>query len=234
MVLKLTHIGGNMSLDTNINETNKNEEKSNTLGFFARHKILTGFLIAIIAIVGWWKYEFPSATWNHKLTVTIETPEGLKTGSAVREVTYINGPKILPDVAGANWKVKGEAVVVDMGQGKYLFAIMDVDGSYRIVYDAFPYTPKSVRDGIRYYKSITGKKKTLDKSLYPTLVTFTDIKAPKTVTQVDASNLSATFGIGVTLKDVTIEMTDEDVTWGMEKYLCKRQMIGPYLFVKRE
>ena len=54
------------------------------------------------------------------------------------------------------------------------------------------------------------------------------------MTQVDASNLSATFGIGVTLKDVTIEMTDEDVTWGMEKYLGKRQMIGPYLFVKGE
>lgn len=208
-----------MALDTQVNDTNKNDNKTNILGFFKRHYILTGFLIAIIAITGWWKYEFPSATWRYKLTVTVETPEGIKTGSAVREVTYTNGPKILPDVAGASWKVKGEAVVVDIGQDKNLFALLDVNGSYQIVYDVFPYQGQSVRDHIQYYKSLTGQKKTLEKSQYPTMVTFKDIKDPKTVEQVDPFNLSATFGAGVNLKDVTIEMTDEDVTWEVEKCL---------------
>lgn len=198
-----------MSLDTN---QSANADKSNILGFFKRRPVLTGFLIFIIAVIGWWKYEFPSATWRYKMTVTVETPEGLKTGSAVREVTYKNGPKILPDVAGSNWKVDGEAVVVDLGHGKYLFAMMDVNGSYQIVYDVFPYAAKSVHDHIRYYKSLTGQKKTLEKSQYPTLVTFADIKDPKTVTQVDQNNLSATLGAGVTLKDITIEMTDETIT----------------------
>lgn len=98
----------------------------------------------------------------------------------------------------------------------------------------FPYTAKSARDGIRYYKSITGQKKVLDQSQYPTLVTFKDIRDPKTVTQVNASNLSATFGDGVTLKDITIEMTDESVTREVKNYLGSRQMVGPYLFVKGE
>lgn len=207
---------------------------TNTSNFFKRHKILTGLFIALLAIIGWWKVEFPSATWRYKLTVTVETPEGIKTGSAVREVTYINGPKILPDVSGSQWKVKGEAVVVDLGHDKYLFAIMNVDGSYKIVYDAFPYTTASARDGIRYYQSITGQKKILPPNLYPTLVTFKDIKDPKTVTQIDPNNLSATFGAGVSLKDITVEMTDDDVTEKINKFLGSRQVVGPYLFVTGE
>lgn len=181
------------------------------LGFFKHHYILTGFLIFIIAIVGWWNYEHPTGIWRYKMTVTVETPEGLKTGSAVREVTYKNGPKILPDVAGSSWDVKGEAVVVDLGNGKYLFALMDVDGSYRIVYDMFPYTPKSARDHIRYYESLAGQKRVLG-GKYPTFVTFKDIKDPKTVTQVDPFNLSATFGAGVKLKDITLEITNDEIT----------------------
>lgn len=208
------------------------EVLSGVSGVPKRYWLFAAFFIVALVIFGWWKYEFPSATWRYKMTVTIETPEGLRTGSAVREVTYINGPKILPDVAGSQWKVKGEAVVVDLGHDKYLFAIMDVDGSYQIVYDAFPYTPTSARDGIRYYKSITGQKKILDKSQYPTLVTFKDIKDPKTVelvyggkfapaTQkiIPVDDFEKFFGKELRIKDVTIQMTDEKVTIEINKYL---------------
>lgn len=190
------------------------------LGFAGRHWMLSTFLVLIVGIAAWWQYSFPSGTWRYKMTVTVETPEGIKTGSAVREVTYSNGPKILPDVAGASWNVKGEAVVVDMGQGKYLFALLDVDGSYQIVYDVFPYYGQSARDHIQYYKSLTGQKKILEKSQYPTMVTFKDIKDPKSVIAVDRANLAGTFGAGVKLKDVTIEMTDDNVTWGVDTYLA--------------
>jgi hypothetical protein len=49
---------------------------------------------------------------------------------------------------------------------------------------------------------------------YPLLVTFTDIADPKTVTKVDPDNLAATFGPGVALKRITLEITDEKVTEG--------------------
>lgn len=208
------------------------DTRSQKLGFFKRHYILTSFLFFIIAAVSWWKYEHPTGTWRYKLTVTIETPDGIKSGSAVREVTYINGPKILPDVAGSTWKVKGEAVVIDLGQGRYLFAPMDVDGSYSIVYDAFPYRPTSARDSIRYYESLVGQKKTLNR--YPELVTFKNIKDFDTVTKVDAEKLAGTFGEGVKFKEMTIEMSDEDVTREISKYLGSLHMVGPYLFVKAE
>jgi hypothetical protein len=52
------------------------------------------------------------------------------------------------------------------------------------------------------------------RKLYPLLVTFTDINDPKTVKFVDPDDLSASFGPGVSLKSITLEITDDDVTEG--------------------
>ena len=54
---------------------------------------------------------------------------------------------------------------------------------------------------------------------YPMLVTFTDIDDPKSVQRVDPANLAASFGPGIRLKRITVEVTDDDVTTGIEKRL---------------
>ena len=51
-------------------------------------------------------------------------------------------------------------------------------------------------------------------SHYPLLVAFMDITDPKTRQQVDPDNLAGTFGPGVLLKRITLEITDEPVTKG--------------------
>jgi hypothetical protein len=51
------------------------------------------------------------------------------------------------------------------------------------------------------------------------LVTFTDIDDPKSVQRVDPANLAASFGPGIRLKRITVEVTDDDVTTGIEKRL---------------
>jgi hypothetical protein len=48
----------------------------------------------------------------------------------------------------------------------------------------------------------------------PLLVTFADITDPTTVQRVDPENLAASFGPGVRLKAVTLEITEEPVTVG--------------------
>lgn len=49
---------------------------------------------------------------------------------------------------------------------------------------------------------------------YPMLVTFGDIADPASVTLVDPGDLAASFGPGVKLKAVTLDVTDEPVTLG--------------------
>jgi hypothetical protein len=58
---------------------------------------------------------------------------------------------------------------------------------------------------------------------YPLLVTFTDMQDPTSVTRVDPANLAASFGTGVRLKRIEVEVTDDDVTTGIGETL---QTIG--------
>lgn len=46
------------------------------------------------------------------------------------------------------------------------------------------------------------------------MVTFGDLKDPKSVQEVDPENLPATFGPGYKIKSYTVEITDEPVTEG--------------------
>lgn len=56
-------------------------------------------------------------------------------------------------------------------------------------------------------------------SAYPMLVTFTDLSDPTSVAEVDPDDLAATFGKGVRLKRITVQITDDPVTTGIEERL---------------
>jgi len=64
-----------------------------------------------------------SGTWRYRVTVEIETPEGIKSGSAVRELS-VGTPLInLPD-AGNPGRIRGEAVVIDLGVIGKVFSLL--------------------------------------------------------------------------------------------------------------
>jgi hypothetical protein len=177
-------------------------------------------------------------TWRYKTTIVVETPEGLKTGSAVRETTV--------DYAvcmGCNPKVstKGEAAFVDLGKRGKVFEVMGTD-PYMTVFYALPGPPGLTREGQKYYSTLKNAKVSLNTgnltknifTQYPMMVTFKDIKDPKSVELVYQSeatrvsghfdfkitdNFEKLFGSGVKLKDVTVEMTDEPVTHGIRSCL---------------
>lgn len=56
---------------------------------------------------------------------------------------------------------------------------------------------------------------------YPLLVTFGDMQDPTSVTRVGPTNLAASFRPGVRLKHIVLEVTDDDVTTGIEQRLPK-------------
>lgn len=177
---------------------------------------------------------FASGTWRYKVTVVVDTPEGVKTGSAVREVHYQHGLHLTPEMM-SKIEVKGEAVVVDLGQRGVLFAIMGTDDDL-IVERSFP-VPEG--QGIEYYTHLKNARAVLPPNQYPQFVHFKDINDPKTVEGVQdviscpnarkecvgrtgyvaLDTMEKGFGAGVKLKEVTIEMTDEPVTYNVSNYL---------------
>jgi antitoxin component of MazEF toxin-antitoxin module len=79
--------------------------------------------VAVVWALGWGYFQinYPTCTFRYKLTAEVMTPEGVKSGSSVVEVSYHTGPRILTDPNTRLDTVQGEAVYVDIGQGKNLF-----------------------------------------------------------------------------------------------------------------
>ena len=136
------------------------------------------FLISVLvlfALAVAWKINYPSGTWRYKVTVEIETPEGIKSGSAVHELS-VGTPWIdLPDV-GNPASIRGEAVVVDLDQRGVVFALMSNQSWQNGLYQAFPTETPSSESGIEYYRKTlkTGMKGDW-KEYVPRFVTFKDI-----------------------------------------------------------
>lgn len=81
---------------------------------------LAGIALSLIAGCG---DRLP--TYRYRLTVEVETPEGLRIGSSVIEVRTHKGAAFPgPEAATAQVQVRGEAVAVDLGYRGVVFALL--------------------------------------------------------------------------------------------------------------
>lgn len=164
-----------------------------------------------------------TVSWRQRLTVIVDTPNSEVQGSAVTEVRLSDdrGALQLPESAGVHARFTGEAVVVEVVPGRYLFVLLDGGTGWQSdaahwAYAAFDLAPSNSTD----FRDSMAKLKAqplnnpvpLPPIAFPLLVTFADITRPETVQKVDPQNLAATFGPGVSLKGVTLEVTREPVT----------------------
>ena len=189
-----------------------------------------------------WCVAYPSGTWRYKMTVEVETPEGIKTGTAIREVTFQLVPQLTPEM-NPTTNLRGEAVVVDLGKRGVLFALLHghtigADHAKFLPFYIFPFKGSTRKEeGLRYYSNLKAGPKVIEPQFYPILVRFRDMNDPKTVENlldmeeclghhgageplcVQKDRFEESFGEGVKVKAITIEMTDEPITTGIVKWL---------------
>lgn len=177
-------------------------------------------------------------TYRYKLTVEVNTPEGVKSGSSVIEVdTHIASENAFPTPGLLSFKVRGEAVAVDLPNGQTVFALLrsetDVEWAARVVPHVAPkvggdgaerikaqLTAIRSMEGFREVPRIWPKVAWIEeRSGYPMMVTFGDLDDPTSVEEVDPDDLSSSFGEGYALKRITVQVTDDPVTTGIEKRL---------------
>lgn len=171
---------------------------------------------------------------RYKMTVTVDTPDGPRSGVSVfesraqRNLLKFEGVQLMSHLSG-------EAAVVDLpGRGK-LFALMKGDPDDRgsemgqlIARTLFPNgpVPTSQRPKLgdppvsmhRYMRS-SGNYTGPRMSGYPMFARFADISQPETVMRVDPDNLTASFGPGVHLRSITIQITDQPSTQKIKRML---------------
>jgi hypothetical protein len=162
-------------------------------------------------------------SWNQRLTIVVETPAGEVSSSSVTKVvdTETIGPLVLPEARGVRSLVVGEAVVVEVTPGRYLFALLSGSGDqYRDathwVYPAYNLSAAGSYFGAMsiVMSQVYDTPIPLPPEGWPLMVTFADIADPTSVSRVDPNDLAASFGEGVRLKAVTLEITDAEVTYG--------------------
>ncbi|MFN0193062.1 MAG: lipase family protein [Aestuariivirga sp.] len=76
-----------------------------------------------MAAAAWLAIQFiwPTHTVRYRLTIDVETPQGIKSGSSVIAVDYVRHWALLPDTAVITTEVTGEAIFVDLGDADVTF-----------------------------------------------------------------------------------------------------------------
>lgn len=149
--------------------------------------------------------------WNQKQIVTIQTPTGEASGSSVTQVKALFGKQMSGNEVV--YGVSGEATVVEVRPGRYLFALLggSEERYYWAVAEKLEGKPRGEWLGIiPQMKDVA----MLDPSRhgYPLLVTFDDLSEPKSIRKIAPDDLAATFGVGYSLKSITLEITQEEIT----------------------
>jgi hypothetical protein len=175
-------------------------------------------LLALLTLTACERYS-----WRQNITVTVETPAGEVSASSVSQVSW-SKHWIRTDGMGWDFNLSGEAVVVEVMPGRYLFALLlgaagpeymgsvaaaSIAGRESRVIDG------ALFDEVRDNRDRAAGVIAVPEYQYPMLVTFDDITDPMSVKLVDPADLAASFGPGVRLKSVMLEVTDEEVTEGM-------------------
>jgi hypothetical protein len=142
---------------------------------------------------------------KYRLTLEVETPEGVKTGSGVVSVHPDRGYS-----RRGHTSTTGDAVFVDLGGGKNLVALMahvdstiDFDGMNYLALRAYKAAGRNV--SFNEMNRMTGPVPVTG-ALIPVLVTFGDVRDPATVRTVPSEAMAAAFPSGFHLRDIHVEV----------------------------
>jgi hypothetical protein len=183
------------------------------------------FGIAALTIVGLfaaYKLSYPTYTYRYRMTVNVEVDGQLHSGSSVIDVHVSKQVRFLPEVNPLKYSGEGEAVYLDLGNRGRLVALL-ASGEYANDNEFPLYLVHRLHFKLDLFddrklaslSTLRGKWELPNNEL-PTLVTFTDANNSATLSVIRPDQLDQTFGPGVRWRGVTIEMTTDPVTHGLE------------------
>lgn len=180
-------------------------------------------IVIVLAVCGLFACDFlTKETQRFRLSIEVETPEGIKSASSVISVTFRESNWGLPETRGLHTSVRGDAVFLDLGQGRNLVALLGfgengLDQSKLTQLVRIALAPRQ-RMNWRDSTNLRGAG-VLTSGDIPTLITFTDINEPKSARLVDPNALSATFGPGYRFLRAFVETTTDRPVQNIDKVL---------------
>ena len=195
----------------------------------SRHSLrIAAMALMVITLAGCGRTEI----YKYKLTLAVNTPNGVKRGSSVAEVEFY---EVSIPARGTMHKLRGEALYLDLGPGaRPLIALLtsqlhpkperieswtrDAGPETRLMCRLYGIAPSiHYQDDIPRLAQMYGPRQLAPTDL-PDLVTFADINDPKSVIEVNPGDLQ-TLGPDITWNEITLESTDEPLTTGIVQKL---------------
>ena len=181
--------------------------------------------VAIIAaVVVLYRLKYPTYSYRYRMTVNVEVDGQLRSGSSVIEVRVSKQMQFLPTVNRLDYSHYGEAIFVDLGNGRNIVALL-ASGPFAggSGYPA-PLVTKHFKMDLfddRQLASLPGLRGRweLARDDLPTLVTFASPTDPATVRVISVDQLEQTFGAGIHWRGVVVEMTTDAITSAIESKL---------------
>ena len=169
------------------------------------------------------------ASFRFRMTVEADTPQGLKSGSGVMEISGQKLVKMSAQEAAGTIYIRGQAVEVDLPGGPVFVLVPGQQDMWERVLRAFK--PGRETGGAANYMPLVREIATAGSGElkadvpparqdivtgrmqpnWPMMVRFRDIHAPKSVEQVDPASVG--------IKRIWVETTRDPVTTGIEKRL---------------
>lgn len=155
---------------------------------------------------------------KYRLTVDVDTPGGVRSASGVISV-HPNRGYGGSGSGPAGPRIKGDAVFVDLGNGRNLTALL-LHGTNPAETDGLSYLPLRAfaaagrRVDFREVKKQTGAV-AVTGELIPTLVMFADVSNPASARVADPAKLSAVLGQGFGLRRVSLQIVPAGV-WPLD------------------
>jgi hypothetical protein len=168
----------------------------------------------ILAVATLYKIKYPTYTYRYRMTVTVDVDGETRSGSSVVEVRVSKQPRFLPEVLPLDQSVRGQAVFVELPNGKNVVALLAAgstaeNGGFpnQVVPDHFKLNIFDDRVLARL-RDLRGHWE-LGADSMPTLVTVANTNDAATVQVVGPDQLDKQ--LGAHLRSIAIDMTADPI-----------------------
>jgi hypothetical protein len=162
-----------------------------------------GLILFLTALVAGDQIRLHRPGHKYRLSVSVETPDSLKSGSGIFAVFPYRGYSVSGDTY-----TRGDAVFVDLGRGKNLVALMmhgekgaEITGMNYLALRAYREAGSNV--SFANLNRMTGSVPVTGEVI-PVLITFANLADPKTARVVSPDDLASAFGAGYRLQEVSV------------------------------
>jgi hypothetical protein len=176
-------------------------------------------IVALLAGLAFVLYLWTQPAYTHRfrLTIEVETPDGIKTGSSVIETSAWESGNWGPiEARGIRRDFRGRAVFVDLGHGQNLIALLgfgpigaDQHKLFSITRAALASSKKT--DDWKEEFRLNGRG-VLPNDYIPAFATFKNLNDPASAVRVEPSDLANILGAGFAFRQALLETTNESVS----------------------